>query len=70
MRTSVYYQGVLVDRGFTQMTYVGVPGQTYTVCVENYGSYSFSHWNSGVTTACESVVLTQNLQLTATYNSS
>lgn len=68
MRDLIYSGGNLVYEGFTPTTYDGTPGATYNVCVDNYASYTFSHWNGGATTSCETVTLSSNLQLTATYN--
>jgi hypothetical protein len=68
LMTVVYSQGSVVDQGFTPLTYIGSPGASYKVCVENYQSDIFSHWNGGSTSACETVTLSQDLQLTATYS--
>ena len=68
MNAYIVYQGNMVDNGFTTMTYAGIPGATYTVCVNNYQNLVFSHWGDGSTTACKTFVLSQVTQLTATYN--
>jgi hypothetical protein len=69
MWTTVAYNNNIVASGFTSLSYTGVLGGTYTVCVGNYGSYTFSHWDDLSTNSCTTVTLTQSVWLTATYNS-
>ncbi len=40
----------------------------YTVCVNNYQNLVFSHWDDGTTSSCRTLTLSENVQLTATYN--
>jgi hypothetical protein len=69
MWTTVAYNDSIVASGFTSLSYTGMPGSTYTVCVGNYENYTFSHWDDFSTNSCTSVTLTQNVWLTATYDS-
>jgi hypothetical protein len=69
MWTTVAYNNNIVASGFTSLSYTGVPGDSYTVCVGNYGTYSFIHWDDQSTNSCRTVTLLQNLELTATYTS-
>jgi Spherulation-specific family 4 len=68
MYTTVSYNGKVVDSGFTPLVYSGPAGNPYTVCVDNYQSYTFAHWDDGLTNSCRVFGLSQNLVLTATYN--
>jgi len=68
LRTIVYSQGTQLAKGFTPMVYLGSPGYVYQVCVQNYQNDVFSHWSSGSISSCITVTLSQNLQLTAVYN--
>ncbi len=69
MWAGFYQGGSTITSGFTPTTYEGVSGGQYTVCVGNYGSYTFSHWDDGLTNPCRTFGLDSNLVLTATYNS-
>jgi hypothetical protein len=69
MWTTVAYNNNIVASGFTSLSYTGVPGDSYTVCVGNYGSYTFIHWDDQSTNSCRTVTLLQNILLTATYTS-
>jgi hypothetical protein len=57
----------VLENAFTQVSYVGTAGQSYVVCVENYGNLVFAHWDDGLTTSCRSFGLNGNLNLVATY---
>jgi Spherulation-specific family 4 len=67
MYTIVYYNGNVVATGFSPMYYTG-PAGSYTVCVENYGYYTFSNWGDGTTSSCCSLSLSSNVQLDAYFN--
>jgi hypothetical protein len=67
--TTIAYNNNIVASGFTSLSYTGVPGDSYTVCVGNYGSFTFIHWDDQSTDSCRSVTLLQNVLLTATYTS-
>jgi hypothetical protein len=69
MWTTVAYNSNIMASGFTSMSYTGVPGDSYTVCVGNYGSFTFIHWDDQSTDSCRTVTLVQNVLLTATYTS-
>jgi hypothetical protein len=69
MRTLVKSStGTLLASGFTPMVFQGQVGTAYTVCVENYQSYIFAHWDDLSTNACRTVTLTQTLWLVASYS--
>ena len=57
MWTTVAYDNSIVASGYTSLSYTGVPGDSYTVCVGNYGSYVFSHWDDLSLNSCRTVVL-------------
>jgi hypothetical protein len=67
--TTVTYNGNVVVSGYTSLSYSGVPGNIYTVCIGNYGNYTFSHWDNLSTNPCRAVTLSQNILLTASYSS-
>ena len=69
MWTTVAYNNNIVASGFTSLSYTGVPGDSYTVCMGNYGSFTFIHWDDQNTDSCRTVTLLQNVLLTATYAS-
>jgi hypothetical protein len=69
MWTTVSYNGNVVASGYTSLSYTGVPGNTYTVCMGNYESYVFNHWDNLSTNPCRTVTLSQNIGLTAVYSS-
>jgi hypothetical protein len=69
MWTTVAYNSNIMASGFTSLSYTGVPGDSYTVCVGNYGSFTFIHWDDQSTDSCRTVTLVQNVLLTATYTS-
>ncbi|MDG6998338.1 MAG: spherulation-specific family 4 protein [Nitrososphaerota archaeon] len=66
--TTISSNGVSVDSGYTTISYTGNVGQTYTVCVSNYGSYTFNHWSDGSTNSCDTVTLSSSTSLTAYYS--
>ena len=70
MYTLVYYNGTAIDDGFTPLSYTGTGGNQYTVCVDNYQNYVFSHWQDGLTSSCRTLGLSSDLTLTATYSTS
>ena len=41
----LYHNGAVVNTGFTPATFSTVAGQTYTIEVQDYGSYFFNHWS-------------------------
>lgn len=61
--------GQIVDTGYSPVTYTGaVKGQSYTVCVSNYDSYTFLHWANGSTDPCATRTPTSNIVMTATFS--
>ena len=59
--------GATLDTGYSPLSYTATAGASYTVTVYNYGSYTFSSWNTGATTASITVTPTQSTTLTAYY---
>jgi hypothetical protein len=59
--------GATLATGFSPMTYDATAGLQYTVTVSNYGSYYFSSWSTGATSASISITPTQSTTLTAHY---
>ncbi len=47
--TTIASGGVIVESGYTPLTFTGTTGTQYTVTVSNYGSYTFNHWQNGST---------------------
>jgi Spherulation-specific family 4 len=68
LSTVVYYQGNVVQRGFTPMSYVGEKGAQYVFCVQNYQNDVFDHWEDGSTNPCRAITLSQSLEITASYS--
>jgi Spherulation-specific family 4 len=68
MHVTISYDGKVVDEGFTPLKYSGPPGNPYKVCVSNYESTVFSHWDDGLTSSCRVFGLSHNLELVAAYN--
>jgi hypothetical protein len=56
-----------LDKGYTTLTFNGLSGTTYTVCVSNYQTNTFSHWGDGNTNSCKTVTPTSNVVMTAYY---
>lgn len=68
MWTVGYYNGSEIGAGFTPVTYTQPAGNPYTICAYNFGIYTFSHWEDGLTTPCRTFQLDQDRTFTATYN--
>jgi hypothetical protein len=66
--TTIKSGGSTVRTGYTTLTYTANSGVAYTVCVSNYGRYTFNHWEDGSTKACRNITPTQDTTLTAYYN--
>lgn len=62
--------GTVVDAGFTPMTFEATQGNTYTVTVDNYGSYQFDHWSTGSTSRTITVTANSATTLVAYYKTS
>lgn len=61
--------GQTVAQGFSPLVYShAISGMTYTSCVENYGSDTFSHWSNGSTNPCLRQTPKQSITLVAYYN--
>jgi len=61
--------GQTMSQGNSPLTYTGVvSGQTYTACVSNSNSHTFSRWGSGNTNPCQSRAITTNTTMTAYYS--
>jgi hypothetical protein len=59
--------GKVLATGYTTLTFHGLSGTTYTVCVYNHLTTTFSHWGAGSTSSCQTVTPTTNLVMTAYY---
>ena len=59
--------GKVLATGYTTLTFHGSSGTTYTVCVYNYQTTTFSHWGAGGTSSCQTVTPTTNLVMTAYF---
>lgn len=57
MYATVSAGGEAVASGFTPLRFVGNVGTTYTVSVNDYGSYVFDHWGNGSTARERQVIL-------------
>jgi hypothetical protein len=65
--TEISSNDVLVNSGYTTLTYEAVSGIQYQVCVSNYQNYVFDHWENGSTDSCRMITPTQATTLTASY---
>lgn len=70
--TELYAQnGTQLDAGYTPYNFTLDDGKSYTVHVEDYGKYRFSHWaDTGSTNATRSVSLISDSAITAVYMTS
>jgi len=60
--------GTQIDAGYTPFNFTLNNGDTYTVHVENFGKYMFSHWlDTGSTDANRTISITSNESITAVY---
>jgi hypothetical protein len=66
--TTLSLSGAVSASGYTPVTYTLTDGQTYTVQADSYGSCTFAHWQSGVTTNPVSITITSNTSLVAVYD--
>jgi glucose/arabinose dehydrogenase/chitodextrinase len=66
--TVISSDGNIVSDGYTPLTYIGQPGQTYTVTISDYGDAFFDHWEDGSTSRTRNVTLNTNLVLTAYFS--
>lgn len=64
--------GNVIQTGFTPVTFELVSGQTYTVAVQDYGSYFFNHWMDNNSQTRERTITAGDgeMVLTAGYGSS
>ncbi|GEM_PF-2821831 len=60
--------GTVINSGHTTATFHVTEGGRYNVVAENYGNYSFSHWDDGTTNATRPVAAAASMTLTAFYN--
>jgi hypothetical protein len=60
--------GTLLSSGYTAFTFSGQSGTAYTICVSNYGQYTFQHWGGGSSNTCETVTPSSDIVLTAYYS--
>ena len=60
--------GSIVASGFTPFVYNGVAGDTYTVCMGNYNSIIFNHWDNWSTNSCRTLTLSQTEWLVPIYS--
>ena len=61
--------GTILSTGFSPMTYYAKYGVQYTFTVDDYGSYTFSHWSNGATSRSITITPTQSTTLTAYFQS-
>lgn len=67
--TELYYTNGGEQDAFTPHTFVLVNNETYTVHVENYGMYRFSHWlDTGSPAAKREIAITADKQIMAVYD--
>ncbi|MCL4518814.1 MAG: spherulation-specific family 4 protein [Thaumarchaeota archaeon] len=59
--------GAVLDTGYTPLTYSATTGNQYVVTADGYGSYVFSQWSTGSTSATITISATQSMTLTAYY---
>ena len=60
--------GVLVDAGFTPLSWEAAAGQAYAVQTDNYSDYKFTNWVGGSMSDPVSVTPESALNLTAVYS--
>ena len=60
--------GSAVANGFSTLTFAASPSQPYTITLQNYGAYTFSHWSDGNTNPTITIVPEQSTTLVAYYN--
>lgn len=65
--TEIYSSNILVKTGFTPDLYWLVPDLQYSICVGDYQNYLFHHWDDGSIQRCRVITITQNVTLTAYY---
>jgi len=65
--TTVTSNGNRVTTGVTPLTFTGTIGESYTVSIGNSSSYVFDDWSGGSTSQAQTVMLTQNLTLSAYF---
>ncbi|TBR11042.1 MAG: hypothetical protein EPO62_02470 [Candidatus Nitrosotenuis sp.] len=68
--TEISAGSTLVSSGYTTMTYDATTGTQYQVCVSNYQTNVFDHWDDGSTNSCRTITPTQATTLTAYYKTS
>ncbi|MDE1862524.1 MAG: fibronectin type III domain-containing protein [Thaumarchaeota archaeon] len=68
MWTVVKSGGNTVATGYTPFQYAAQSGNTYTITVDNYQNYVFSHWSDGSTNPTRTVTPTQDTTLVAYYS--
>jgi len=64
--TVLYQNGAAIDTGFTPASFKTTSGQTYTVEVQDYGSYFFDHWADNGSTNRDRVFTASTSQTTFT----
>ena len=60
--------GTVISSGFTQFSFAGSSGTKYVVCVSNFQSHVFKHWEDGTTNSCRTISLSQTVYPTATFS--
>ena len=68
MRVTVKSGGNTVDSGYTGLSFTATVGVTYQISMSSYGQYVFNHWNTGATSATQTITPTQSMTLTAYYS--
>lgn len=66
--TVISESGSTAQTGYTPLTYIGTPGQTYAVTVSDYGNARFSHWEDGSTERTRTVTLSTSIIITAYFD--
>jgi hypothetical protein len=67
MWTEVSTGGILVNSGYTTLSFDGISNIQYQVCVSDYQTTIFDHWEDGSTNSCRAITSTQSATLTAYY---
>ena len=68
MFVTIFRGTTAVATGFTPLTYTATAGASYTIVPQDYGSYTFNHWENGSTARTRTVTPTSSLTLTAYYS--
>jgi hypothetical protein len=67
MWTEISTGGTLVNSGYTTLSFSGASSTQYQICVSDYQTTVFDHWEDGSTSNCTTVTPTQATVLKAYY---